>query len=681
MPLQTPPVRYELIRLAGGLDQVTPTLSLSPGVARRAANFECSINGGYSRIGGYERFDGRPAPSSALYTLLNVTFTGSIANGTDLTGGGSGSTGTAIATTDSSIVLTKVSGDFTVGEQLSDGIDFVATVTEILGIEVDGRLDATYRGLAANDYRDDIGAVPGSGAIRGVAFYNGVVYAWRNNAGGTALGLYKSTSSGWTQITFGKELSFTTGTAEIAEGATITGATSSATGTVARVVLESGSWSGGDAAGRLILSSDSGAFQAAELLQVSAANKATCSGVATQITLNPSGRVTTVIANFGGGTANYRLYGADGVNRAFEFDGTTYVPINTGMATDTPKHIAFHKQHLFLSFGASLQFSSLGYPYQWTPLLGAGELAMNAEITNLIPLPGDQSSGALGVYTRTDTSVLYGTSSANFALSTFNTGTGGYAYTAQNIDQAYVLDDRGIMSLGTSLNFSNFLPASLTMNLRPFLQQRLALAVGSTVNRERGQYRVFFSDGTALYMTVVNGKLLGTMPVQFQHNLSCVTEGEDLNGAVTSFFGSTNGYVYELDKGTSFDGEVISANVTLVYNSVSSPRVRKRFRKASIETTGDAYAEIQFGYDLGYRSAEIDQPNDANYSNDLRSAYWDSLIWDQFVYDGSDISPTEIEVTGTAENLAIRLSSTSAIFKQFTVNSVLLHYTPRRGLR
>ena len=115
MPLQTPPVRYELIRLAGGLDQVTPTLSLSPGVARRAANFECSINGGYSRIGGYERFDGRPAPSSALYTLLNVTFTGSIANGTDLTGGGSGSTGTAIATTDSSIVLTKVSGDFTVG--------------------------------------------------------------------------------------------------------------------------------------------------------------------------------------------------------------------------------------------------------------------------------------------------------------------------------------------------------------------------------------------------------------------------------------------------------------------------------------------------------------------------------------------------------------------------------------
>ena len=41
--MNLPQVRYELIRLQGGLDQVTPTLSLSSGVARRAANFEASI--------------------------------------------------------------------------------------------------------------------------------------------------------------------------------------------------------------------------------------------------------------------------------------------------------------------------------------------------------------------------------------------------------------------------------------------------------------------------------------------------------------------------------------------------------------------------------------------------------------------------------------------------------------
>ena len=41
--LQSIPVRYDNIQLVGGLDQVTPNLSLVPGVVRRALNFECSV--------------------------------------------------------------------------------------------------------------------------------------------------------------------------------------------------------------------------------------------------------------------------------------------------------------------------------------------------------------------------------------------------------------------------------------------------------------------------------------------------------------------------------------------------------------------------------------------------------------------------------------------------------------
>jgi hypothetical protein len=306
---------------------------------------------------------------------------------------------------------------------------------------------------------------------------------------------------------------------------------------------------------------------------------------------------------------------------------------------------------------------------------------MNALITNLIVLPGDQSSGALGVYTRRDTSVLYGTSEANFALSTFNTGTGAVPYTAQNMDQAYVLDDRGVISLGTTLNFGNFLPASLTMNLRPFLEQRINLASASSLSRVKGQYRVFFSDGTGIYMTMVNGKLLGSMPVEFLDPVLCCDEGEDASGNAISFFGSDNGFVYQLDRGTSFDGDPIAASVNLVYDSMKSPRILKRFRRASVELAGNYYAEIQFGYDLGYRRSEIPQPLDATYETDLRSSYWDSMIWDNFVWDGSDVTPSEIEVSGTAENIAIRVSCASDLFEPFTVNTIIVHYTMRRGLR
>ena len=669
------PVKYDLIKLGGGLDQVTPTLSLPSGVARRAANFECSINGGYTRIAGYERFDGRPAPSAANYNILVCSFTATVTVGETVTGNTSGATGRVIVVNTASLVITRETGTFVVGDVLNNGSGFVGSITAVQGVSADGLTDATYQNLAADNYRTDITVVPGTGSVLGVAYYNGVCYAWRLTS------MYKSTSSGWAAVTLGKELSFNTGTAVILDGNTVTGASSGATGVVARVVLQSGTFAAGTAVGRLILSSSTGVFSSGENLTVAAAVKAKAGGAATQITLTTGGRYETVVANFGGGTANYKLYGCDGVNRAFEFDGTTFVPIVTGMTVDTPNHIAFHKQHLFLSFGASLQFSGLGYPYQWTPLLGAGELAMNGVVTNLLVLPGDQSSGALGVYTRQDTSVLYGTSSANFSLSTFNSGTGAIAYTAQNMDQAYVLDDRGIISLGTSLNFGNFVPASLSMNLPRFIQQHRDLAVGSTVNRDKGQYRVFFSDGSGLYMTVLNGKLLGSMPVQFEHNINCCVESESPSGGTVQFFGSTNGYVYQMDLGTSFDGDAIPANINLVFSATGTPRVLKRYRKASVELTGDSYTEIQFGYDLGYRTTAITQPDDASYENDLRSSYWDEMVWDNFVWDGADITPSEIEVSGTAENMAIRVSSNSDLFAPFTVNNIIVHYTLRRGLR
>jgi hypothetical protein len=71
-PMDMPRVMYEMIALKGGLDLITPTLSLKPGVARDALNYECNVTGGYTRIAGYERFDGHASPSTAVYVILSV---------------------------------------------------------------------------------------------------------------------------------------------------------------------------------------------------------------------------------------------------------------------------------------------------------------------------------------------------------------------------------------------------------------------------------------------------------------------------------------------------------------------------------------------------------------------------------------------------------------------------------
>lgn len=679
--LKMPPVKYELIKLSGGLDQVTPTLSLPPGVARRAFNFEASITGGYTRIAGYERFDGRPNPSDSRYSILVGTLTNPVSVGDSILTSSTAVTGKVIAVTDDSIIITRLSGEPLIGESVTVGAVSVMQIADIT-IESDGLLDAQYKLLAANNYRSDITAVPGSGPVRGVCYFNGEVYAWRDNVGATALVMYKSTASGWTAVDLGKELFFNTGSAEILEGVTVTGGTSGATAVVTHVAVQDGDWTTGDASGFINVKDVTGTFVSGENLSVGAALKAKTAGSVSSVTLAPGGRVDTLISNFGGYSEEPSIYGVDGKNNAFEYYANgRYVRIFTGMAVDKPTHIAAHKNHLFLSYGASLQHSAPGNPHIWDPVQGAGEISLNGAVTDMLVQPGDQQTGTMAIYTRQDTYMLYGTGSDNWNLTQFNIGTGAIPYTGQNMAASYVLDDRGVISLATTLNFGNFDSASLTLNIRPFIQQRRTLATASCVNREKSQYRVFFSDGTALYVTIVNGNMLGAMPIQFPVSVTCIVEGEKPDGSETSFFGGSDGYVYRLDAGTSFDGAAIPANISLVYNSISSPRVLKRYRKASVEMTGESYAEISFGYDLGYRSQFIDQPLDFVTETDMRASYWDAFNWDKFVWDGADITPAEVEVNGTAENLSIRVSSVSNLFEPFTVNNIILHYTPRRGLR
>lgn len=674
-----PPVKYSLIQLQGGLDLVTPTLSLPPGIARDAINFEVAITGGYTRIPGYERFDGRPNPSDAVYSTITVASTSGLAVGNTITNLTSTVSAYIVAINGTTVVYTKPVSSFAVSDNVYVGGVLKTSVTALgASVTISNALAGEYTYLAGEAYRSDITVVPGAGPIRGVIYYNGTVYAWRNNVGNTAMAIYKSTSSGWALVPLGYEMAFSTGTTQLNDGNVIVGQTSGATGTITRVVLSSGTWAAGTAAGYLTFASVTGTFQSGENLRIGATTYALAGGAQAAITLNPSGRVEMAIDNISGST---RIYGADGVNYGFEFDGTVYVRIRTGMTTDTPTHVAVHKNHLFFSFGASVQFSGIADPYNWSPIIGAGEISLNGSVTALLVQPGDQSTGAMAIYSDDNTSILYGSSSANFQLVSYNVGTGAKAYSCQNINVSYSFDDRGVMNMATTLNFGNFDSAALTLNLRPFIAQRRTLVTASGVNREKGQYRVFFSDGYALYVTLANGSFMGAMPIQFLNPVTCMSEGQRPDGAETSFFGSTNGYVYRLDAGTSFDGSEIAANMTLVFNAIGSPRLLKRFRKASLEITGTSYADFYFNYDLAYATTDIGQATQTLYSSSLVASYWDTSYWDFFVWDGRTLAPSEVEVNGTGENIALKIASNSPYFQQFTINSAILHYTPRRGIR
>jgi hypothetical protein len=675
-----PEVKFQSFQLAGGLDLVTPPLSLKPGSARDVLNFEVSITGGYTRIAGYQRFDGRPAPNDAVLQAVSLDFVDGLVVGNTISSP-SAATGVVVAIDGLDVYYTKASGVFVLGDVISVGATPIGTVTNT-GSRAAGLAAALYSKLAADVYRADIQAVPGSGPVRGVASYNGSKYAWRDSADGTTLGMFKATSSGWTAVAFAKEMTFDTGIAAIADGVTITGGTSGATAHVSRTVLASGSWASGDAAGRLILTTVVGTFQVGELLKVGGVTKATCRSLPLQIALQPGGRVQTWNANFGGAQST-KMYGCDGVNRGFEFDGTTYVPVATGMAADKPTNVRVHKNSLFFSFGASLQFSAIGLPYEWSAVLGAGELVVEDDITALEILPGDQTTGALGVWTAGNTYILYGTGSDSFQLGTFNTGLGAARYTVQNMEQTYQLAEAGVVGMQTTRDFGNFDADTLTLPVRPFVQQHRGRAAASGLNREKSQYRVFYSDGYGLYITINNGRCAGSMPVYFPNPVTCWCEAPSTTGAPeTSFFGSVNGYVYEMDTGPNCDGAVMDWTLRLAFDAIGNSRVVKRFRKAALEVDGGSYMSFSVGYSLAYADpTSHDAQLPATYGTVLGQPFWDSMVWDNFYWDGRSIAPIEVEMSGSAENVAMQVTGSSAVVVPFTVNTITIHYSPRRTLR
>lgn len=679
--MRLPQPALQDIEFTGGLDLVTPPFKAKPGTCRQAQNFEIGINGGYDRISGYERYDGRPSPSDAQYAIIDCTFSAAVAVGSTVTGLTSGATAEVIAVTADYLAVTRVAGAFTEGESLQVAAVTVATATS--GEIIDGAdtplLHAIYRNLAADVYRADIAAVPGSGRVLGVWMLNDVKYAFRNNVAGTAAVLYRSSGSGWQAVSLGRELAFTSGgTTAIAEGDTITGATSAASAVVTRVVLESGSWASGDAAGRLIFASQTGIFQAEDLNVGASLNLATIAGDSSAIALLPDGRYEMVTHNFGGQAGTSRIYGCDGVNRGFEFDGTVFVPIRTGMANDAPTHVICHKNHLFFSFAGSAQHSGIGAPYQWTIITGAGEIAVGDDITAFASETGSEGGAALGIYSRNSIHILYGSSSADWQLVRYRDEVGAYAYTVQQVGSTLMLDDRGLMSLATTQAYGNFTHSSISQLIHPWIIAQKRIATGSCIVRDKNQYRLFCSDGYSIYVSFIGNKLVGMMPALFPNPVRCIFSLENSEGAEEIFFGSDDGMVYQLEKGNSFDGEAIEAFLMLHFLHMGNPRLIKRYMDCALEIQGDGYAELNFSYELGYASHLIPQPNAVNTETNFAAVRWDTFTWDTFFWDGVTLMPSYLKMNGSAENVSLIIQSNSDYFAPVKLSGAILRYLPRR---
>lgn len=668
-------VTPEGVMLDGGLDLITPPGYARLGTCRFALNYELEYGGGYRRLGGFERFDGRPRPSDASYALLEATagFSASLI-GSTVVGQTSGATGRVFYQSADlkQLGVTRVVGSF-VPEVVKVGTTVVGTVTDEAP-SIEGFTDNILSEGAANNYRADIAKPAGTGPIRGVAVLNNIVYCWRDVSG--ALVTYKQSATGWTVVPLYSEVGFTSGSAAFVEGGTLTQGAASAT--VKRVVLESGSWTAGTAVGRLIVDPVSGAFAAGA---AGGSGIAGLLGPATQITMFGGGRIQTEVYNFRASLDTRRLYCCDGMNREWEFDGDVLVPIVTGMGSVRAEAVRCHKNHLFFLYRGSVQHSGLGLPYQWSPVVGAGELGTGDIGTNLISVSGSESSAALMVMCKDSVWVLYGNTSLDWDFKKISEQAGGQRYSAQEMGAPIAFDREGFTKYTPTQSFGNFSYESASRAVVPLLSG--ASVKASVLVSNKAKYRCFFADGIFMTGTPVKGGM-GWMACDYGRVIECAV-GAEINNEYRIFYGDTDGWVLEADVGRSFDGGEVEAYLRLASQNQRSPTALKQYRHVEIdsqtETAFDLAVAAEFSDsdpDIANVTVESMQDFKQQYGSGL---FWDFNSWDRAYWDAAASSRLRYAIHGQGRSVTLLVRSVSTDQLPHSIKSLVVLFTPRRMSR
>lgn len=584
--------------LGGGLDLVTPAIAVKPGRVLSSLNYE-PAPAGYRRMVGYERFDGRPAPSSSA-----------------------------------------------------------TPETE----------------------RAAITAVPGSGPVRGVLMFKNDVYAVRDNADATAGAMWRASPTGWTAIPLGRTLTFNTGGAyEIKVGDVVTGATSGAKATVRRVVLQSGSWAGGTAAGYLVTSDQTGAFVAESLNVGTTLNVAKVPDAGSAVTIPAGGRYEYIQHNFYANANTNSLYVVNGVGRPFEFDGTTVAPINTGHPL-FPHRIAVHRNHLVFGYpGGEVNGSQPGEPFLYNGANGAWTFGIGDEITDFI----SANATVLTILGRNGVFNLIGNDTADFELQALSNEAGALPWTAEMMGTAIYMDNRGVRSIASTQSYGNFTLGTMTQDVHPLvlaLRKAGVQPVASCRVRAKDQYRVFFDDRRVLVMYL--GKRNPEITIcDFGLDVTCIVSAETLEGQEKIYAGSVNGFVYQLERGNSLDGAAMPYYLRLPFNHLGAPQYLKRFHKVVVECEAGSNATLRVSSEFDYSSSDAAAGTvERGFLVQGGGSYWDQGNWDEFSWDGPVAGTAECYLDGVGRNISLLIAGATSDEEPHTLQGISLFFT-MRGLQ
>lgn len=561
----------------------------SPGSARILRNFEPAISGGYRRIEGYAKYSTSFVPAYGAPLVQ-----------------GSGQTGTALII--SNLFISPVANDtFTVA-----GVTGTYTVQSVSYNSSSKTATLTLTSSLASSPADKAAVTFTShtGLINGLAVLESSVLAFRNN------NIYSSTGTTWSLIntpSFGTVLvngAGQTGSSLAVDGLTsiprvgdtfkINGVEKVYTVTADATVVSTG---------------------ATLAITPALASSPSDNAAVTWLSLNVTSTEKARFAKYRINNTN-KITIVDSTNYPVIWDGSTATRLDSTTDLLGAQSAVFHKNHLFLVKNDKLIFTAPFTDSDFNPANGAGIISTGALITGTIVF-----REILIIFTERTISQLVGNTLSDFQLQPITRNVGCVARdTIQEVSgDVMFLGPDGLRLLGATDRNGDFNLGLVSKTIQTEMTDLLSSSesFSSIVIKQKSQYRIF---GYSPNVTVNSAKgILGTQ-------VSGETTGEihwaELTGikayVADSFynnqseiiaFANTDGFVYKMESGKSFDGGHIPSSFATPYVFINDPRIRKTFYKLFLYTDPEGSVSTNVNLKFDFDDKGSIQPTTITLSN------------------------------------------------------------------
>lgn len=567
----------------------------SPGSARRLVNFEPSIEGGYRRIKGFNKFEEDYVPPYGEPLVQ-----------------GSGQTGTTL-------VLANIYTEPEVGDTFT-----IAGVTGTYTIDLSGVSYDTNTKTVTLTLTTSLASSPADKAL--VSFSNktanlieGLIYYGQKSVVYRGSDLWESSGSGWTRINvpvYGTVLvngGSQTGTSLVVDGLTSTpqqGDTFTIN-SVEKVYTITNT---------VTVTSGAATLTISPALASSPADNASITFLSTDRSSGGKHRFSRY--NF---TGSSKVVAVDGTNKPFVYNGTTFTVLDSApldlLGAD---HVAEFKNHLFFANGNNLIFTAPYSDTDFSAASGGGVVVVPHRITGLIVFREQ-----LIIFSTSKIHRLVGNTVSDFQLQPISLDIGCVREdTIQEVggDIAFLGPD-GIRLLSATDRIGDF---GLAVASRPIQKEVDTFVSGNTsfascVVRNKNQYRIFGYSGSKTVST--SPGILGT---QFADQTAQGMAWAEITGIMVYvadsvysnadsteviIFANKDGYVYRMESGNSFNGANIPAYYSTPHFAINDPRVRKTFYKLTTYVDPEGSISGTFTPKLDFDQEGLVQPQAVEISN------------------------------------------------------------------